>query len=73
MQNRARGAKRPVDNTRRRNEGQRHMDDGDELRSVESETRSAEDVMEKPHAPSKSACQARPKAERIEWSHNLQV
>ena len=49
----------------------------------ESETGSEEDVTgkpvayktaaEKPHAPSESACQGRPKAERIEWSHNLQV
>ena len=28
---------------------------------------------EKPYGPSKSACQGRPKAEKIEWSHNLQV
>ena len=28
---------------------------------------------EKPDAPSESACQARPKAEKIEWSHNLHV
>ena len=26
-----------------------------------------------PYAPSKSACQGRPKAENIEWPHNLQV
>ena len=49
------------------------MDDGDELRSVESETRSAEDVTGKPHAPCKSPCQRRTKAEKIEWSHSLQV
>ena len=48
-----------------------------------SETESEEDVTGKPVAyktaagtpyePSESACQGRPKAEKIEWSHNLQV
>ena len=27
----------------------------------------------KPCAPSNSACQGRPKAEKVEWSHNLHV
>ena len=27
----------------------------------------------KPNAPSQSACQGRPKAEKTEWSHNLRV
>ena len=49
----------------------------------ESETWGEEDVTGKtacektaegkPHAPSKSDCQGRPEAEKIEWSHNLQV
>ena len=30
-------------------------------------------AVEKPSAPSKSACQGKPKGEEIEWSHNLQV
>ena len=49
----------------------------------ESETGSEEDVTGKPVAyetaagkpcaPNQSACQERPKAEKTEWSHNLQV
>ena len=49
----------------------------------ESETGSEEDVpgkpvaheiaAGKPYAPSQSACQGRPKAEKTEWSHNLRV
>ena len=49
----------------------------------ESETGCEEDVTGKPVAektaavkpcaPSRSACQGRPKAEKTEWSHNLQV
>ena len=49
----------------------------------ESETGSEEDVpgkrfahetaAEKPYAPSRSACQERPKAEKTEWSDNLHV
>ena len=49
----------------------------------EPETGSEEDVTRKPvaekratgkpYASSKSDCQGRPKAEKIEWSHNLQV
>ena len=27
----------------------------------------------KPHAPSQSACQGRPKAEKTEWSYHLRV